>query len=263
MQAFQKKAILHKRTGGNKTMCQANKRPCPICQNSDSDYIRYIGQVENAHRIACRICGLIYFDREIKDLPVYDLNYNREFFRPGDIRKAGIMTEQLSYIMQDNFKHGELLEIGPGNGLTCFLLRVLGYDAKGVDIDRGTCEFLSKKFDIPVYHSDFLTWKVENRFDIIYAAQMIEHFDNPKKFFEQCKMLLNPKGILFIDTPDGEWGLRKGPDWHHFQTRHPFEHLSIFTTTTLYAAAFRYGFKLEKIISFSQYETIQAILRVK
>jgi len=42
---------------------------------------------------------------------------------------------------------------------------------------------------------------IDNKYDMIFMGELIEHLDNPKRYLEKVYELLNPDGILIISTP--------------------------------------------------------------
>ncbi|GAI12094.1 unnamed protein product, partial [marine sediment metagenome] len=111
-------------------------RQCPVCHNAISESMEWVEDVEGVKRIYCKRCDTIYFDHKPPRQPVYDINYNKHFFRPGDIRKAGIMAAKLAELCQKKWKRPNILEAGAGNGLTVMLLRAMGLNAFGIDLDE-------------------------------------------------------------------------------------------------------------------------------
>lgn len=204
---------------------------------------------------------LIYFDRAVPEKPTYDLKYNKHFFRPGDIRKAGIMAAKLAELTSKNWKKANVLEAGSGNGLTVFLLRAMKINAFGIDLDSHLSVYLMEKFNIPILTAKFQEFNPPTKYNLIYSSHVIEHQEKPLEFFQKAHDILDIKGIFFIDTPDIAYSQQEGPSWRHFNTRNPYEHCCLFAKKTLLAAAERTGFTLENFESYPEYQSMQAILR--
>lgn len=71
----------------------------------------------------------------------------------------------------------------------------VGLDTKAKDLTIQNLSFIRGDIkDISVLMS-------EKKFDIIAALAIIEHIDNPEKFFEDCTRLLASGGIIILTTP--------------------------------------------------------------
>jgi 2-polyprenyl-3-methyl-5-hydroxy-6-metoxy-1,4-benzoquinol methylase len=100
-----------------------------------------------------------------------------------------------------------VLDVGCGDGL--FLQnveRVLGKDCVLHGVDYSQYQ-LSKARDLPF---DFKQANIETAglpydsetFDMVYAAELIEHLVNPDYFLQECWRVLKPSGYLLISTPN-------------------------------------------------------------
>ena len=186
--------------------------------------IKFVEPVNDVNRLFCEVCGTIYFDRIPPIAPVYDIDYNLHFFRMGDIKKAGIMATKIAEVASVFYEKPDILEAGTGNGMTVFLLRAMGFNAIGLDIDRKLTDYLQDRFNIPIGTGKFEDMPINGRFDIIYSSHVIEHCLDPHKFFNQAYNLLRPGGMFILDTPDTQYYDKGRGRWHHFETRNPYEH---------------------------------------
>ena len=69
----------------------------------------------------------------------------------------------------------------------------------GLDID-----FEENALDSPVRYkkASAENFDFENKFDVIFAADLIEHLSNPGMFLQSCARNLKPNGRLIITTPN-------------------------------------------------------------
>ncbi len=118
--------------------------------------------------------------------------------------------KSLSYITQLP-KANKILDVGCGDGL--FLdhlaqaLKTKGKKNKtslwGVDFSKYKLA-KAKKSGHNVKECDLekgLPFE-DNYFDVIYAAELIEHLYNPDFFLEECYRVLRPGGTVIISTPN-------------------------------------------------------------
>jgi len=237
-----------------------NQKQCPVCENLRPEFMLWIESVNDVQRILCKCCDTIYFDRNPLTWPVYDVEYNKFFFRPGDIRKAGIMAAKLAELITKKWKHPNVLEAGSGNGLTVLLLRAMGLNAFGIDLDPKLSVFLMELCKIPVVTSRFEEFNPPGKYHLIYSSHVIEHCQNPASFMKKAFDLLEDKGIFYLDTPDTFY-YNKGPKrWHHFETRNPYEHCCLLGSTGINLLANKIGFQVPMLLRYDEFMSQQAIL---
>jgi len=234
---------------------------CPVCGNKDADKHIFIETVETISRIGCTECNCIYFEETPKNLPKYDLEYNKHFFRPGDISKAGIMAAKIGDLAKKNFRDPCILEVGTGNGLTVFLLKTMGLRAEGLDIDPELAGWLEKRFNIKVHAYEYEVFFPLRYYNLIYSSHTIEHCKDPVAFFAKTREILAQDGLFYLDTPDTFFYGKSKDRWHHFETRAPFEHICLLSVESIYYLAQQTGFKVEWIKRMEEYQSLQAILK--
>ncbi len=110
---------------------------------------------EQITRIKCARCGLIYFAEKDYPRPKYDLAYNEYFCRPGDIRKAGMIAALIADIIAEHLGGARILEVGPGNGLTAFLLDKQNFEVVTTDEDWLSCCKIIADYKLPAWPGKF------------------------------------------------------------------------------------------------------------
>ena len=236
------------------------QRQCPVCKNIRPEFMVWVESVGEVQRILCKSCDTIYFDREPPYKPTYDKKYNLHFFRPGDIRKAGIMAAKLAELALSKWKHPSILEAGVGNGLTVFLLRAMGISAFGVDLDPNLSVYLMESFKIPVITARFEEFSPGVQYQLIYSSHVIEHCPRPFDFMKKAYDLLVEGGIFYLDTPDTYYFDKENKRWHHFETRDPYEHCCLLGRVGIRLLANETGFFLAKTERYGDFTSQQTIL---
>ncbi len=235
-------------------------KPCPVCPNNDYRKIKFVEPVNNVNRLFCEVCGTIYFDREPPIAPVYDIDYNLHFFRIGDIKKAGIMANKIAEVAHVFYEKPDILEAGAGNGMTVFLLRAMGFNAIGLDLDPKLQEYLQSRFNIPIGTKRFEDMAHGERYDIIYSSHVIEHCQDPHKFFNKAYELLRPGGMFILDTPDTAYYDKGRGRWHHFETRNPYEHCCLLGRKGINVLADESNFEIAYLSSKALYMSILGVM---
>jgi len=238
-------------------MTHALKPACPICGNAERTMMHTVEANAAVFRVQCEKCKTIYFDRTPPTVPKYDLAYNKHFFRPGDIRKAGIMAALLAEIAAKAYIMPRILEAGTGNGLTAFLLNEMGIYTEAVDMDDALAIWLKQKYKLHVHVSRFEDYKPDFDWTMIYSSHVIEHAEDPLKFLKKARSCLVEGGMLFMETPDVRFYSPLGERWHHFKTRNPYEHRFLFGQPGMYLILSQAGFRDIRIESVPDYQILR------
>lgn len=143
------------------------------------------------------------------------IDYCREWFHYGRYK---LMKE---FIMSENLTQPKLLDLGCSAPCSSMMndafLEYMGFGS-GIDIEPRNSKFPFKIGDVKnIPHPD-------NSFDIIVAAEVLEHITEPEKALKEIKRILKPKGIFIFSTPNNNlfwriswffWELSFGGMWKH------------------------------------------------
>ncbi|MFW9878000.1 MAG: class I SAM-dependent methyltransferase [Candidatus Thorarchaeota archaeon] len=99
-------------------------------------------------------------------------------------------------------KGGKALDVGCREGIQSKWLESKGYDVTSIDIE--------KNYDkcIIADANEYLPFK-DSSFDLIWASELIEHLEDPKKTINEFKRVLKPNGKIIITTPNSHFWLYK------------------------------------------------------
>lgn len=138
-----------------------------------------------------------------------------------------------------------ILDVGAGSGAFINRIAKYGGNYSAVEINKEAFQLQNVNLYILDLNSDF-SEKINEKFDLIIATEIIEHIENPHHFIRQLKNLLAESGIIVITTPNPEnipgrlkfllKGTLRGFEW--FITKdsmhHESQHISpIFTSLFL------------------------------
>jgi SAM-dependent methyltransferase len=135
-----------------------------------------------------------------------------------------------------------LLDVGCGSGTYLKLMRDLGWQVRGVELDEGAVETARKaRLDVRQGTMDDLDPELDGTFDAITVGHVIEHTHDPIAALSAARSVLKPGGILWIGTPNlGSLGASVfRARWRALE---PPRHLVIFTGAALTVALHRAGF---------------------
>ncbi len=128
---------------------------------------------------------------------------------------------------------GRLLEIGCGDGSYMALMRLLGWQVRGIEPDPAAAAQAIKASGCDVHIGTVEDAPFEpGSFDAIVSNHVIEHVYDPASFVSSAARLLGKGGLIAVRTPNFQsLGHRMfGPDWFSLD---PPRHLCLFTPTSL------------------------------
>jgi SAM-dependent methyltransferase len=125
-----------------------------------------------------------------------------------------------------------VLDVGCGNGESLSLMRRLGWEVEGVDVDPMAVAIARAK-GISVHLGDVASVAYpDDSFDAIFMSHVLEHVHDPINLLRECRRILKVGGRLVALTPNVDsWGHRRfGRAWQHLD---PPRHLMLFRRQSL------------------------------
>lgn len=143
---------------------------------------------------------------------VFDKNYFGMFFKNYNYSELmyyyrwfkGWINLLDHFLPLKHVKGLKVLEVGCAIGSFAKLLLERGFDVTAIDIS----EFIIKKAKKLQRDIEFRVLDIEkkvrtdDRYDYIFALEVLEHLENPKGALSNMKILLNRGGMLVFSTPE-------------------------------------------------------------
>jgi ubiquinone/menaquinone biosynthesis C-methylase UbiE len=141
------------------------------------------------------------------DTKVLD-NHKRYLERVNFHKKFGYDVEQERNFIFEKSRPiwGNILEVGTGKGYFTVELAKAGYSFTSVDISAEEQEFarlnveyfgLAKQVNFKIDNAENLSFNNES-FDIIFAINVIHHFEKPFKAIDEFTRVVKPKGKIIL-----------------------------------------------------------------
>ncbi len=141
------------------------------------------------------------------------MNYNNYFKNRGYSFSRRFLLENYNWFYSQwvyinklinlkKYKNYPVLEIGSGIGVLYKFLRENKFkDYIGLELDKDACEFSNKTFKTNVFiNNDFNKINL-NKKSIIFAFEVLEHFENPLKAIKKIYSTLTDNGVFIGTTP--------------------------------------------------------------
>lgn len=148
-------------------------------------------------------------DDEIKKFEAMSTDWWNPYgkFKPlhdlAPLRLEYIINIAKKYFQLSNLK---VLDIGCGGGLVSESLARLGADVTGIDASKINIDIAKKhaaEVGMNVNYQNILAEdlvKLNQKFQLILALEILEHVENLELFIESCEQLLAPKGLIIFST---------------------------------------------------------------
>ena len=98
-----------------------------------------------------------------------------------------------------------ILDVGCAQGTLALLLAEAGYSVVANDLRTDFLDYARSRYetgDIQFVPGNVFELKLEQKFDLVFANQIIEHLVYPMNFLRQLSGLLNPGGHIIVTTPN-------------------------------------------------------------
>lgn len=143
---------------------------------------------------------------------------------------------------------GKVLDVGCGAGETLLLLKKLGWNVYGLDIDKNALDAARKNGISNVAHGTYkdIDDFPDNYFDAIRLYHVIEHLDNPELALKIIYKKLKKNGELTIGTPNTRSFTARffGKYWLNLDTP---RHLILFNPKILQNFLTKEKYKIENV----------------
>lgn len=172
----------------------------------------------------------------------------KNYYSPTSLSKIVALLIKNVPAMPSNPKNGKILDLGCGTGDTLILLKKLGWDTYGIDIDK---QAISTGINRGLKNLKLGTYKdiaayPDNYFDVVRLYHVIEHLDNPALCLSLIRKILKKNGELILGTPNVQsfTSIIFKSRWYNLDSP---RHLFLFSPRTLGKLAEKEGYLVKNI----------------
>ena len=218
---------------------EKNVRACAACGSNDA---WSMGTKNELEILSCRKCSTVYTPY----LPWYSSElYYETYYRDQNLAPPPFVQSRLEEIVAEFGSYREtnrLLDIGCGAGNLLLAARKNGWDAHGLDVAPNAIQHI-RELGFEVFHGELRDAQFPSaHFDVITAAELLEHLPDPRAELKEIVRLLRPGGLFWTTTPHAR-GLAArvlGLKWRCIS---PPEHLQLFSVQGLKSLMLDAGFR--------------------
>jgi len=233
---------------------------CPLCnsrteiKNRKDTYIYYF----------CKFCKVLFLSPFLKnkEISAYKNSFN---YTAGFLNEKIIRTQAkhiINKLLHMNPLGKTVLDIGSGYGFFLDEAKKIGLQIYAIEPSR---RLISNSNYKQIMHTFCMTFEQyqkkskRKKYDFITLIHVVEHLKNPKQTVQSAAKLLNPGGVLYIETPNLDSHLyRVENDNYTFLT--PPDHLWIFSRYCLIRFLIKKNY-LIKVSTYSYPEHFMGILK--
>lgn len=214
-------------------------RSCPACHGSSS---LNLGVKNELQIVSCRDCGSLYTPYS----PWYSSAYYYvDYYEHGNLVEPPFVVQRLEEISEAFSPYRQknrLLDVGCGAGTLLEVARRKGWNTQGVDVSASAVAHV-RSLGFDVFQGELQEAHFEEAaFDVVTAAELLEHLFEPRAALKEIARILRPGGLLWTTTPHArglsarmlglKWGIVCPP-----------EHLQLFSVNGLRRLLKETGFR--------------------
>ncbi len=214
-------------------------RVCVACGSSEA---QPLGVKNELDIVSCRKCSTLYTPYS----PWYSSEYYYESYYPEESLSppAFVQTrmEEITAKFSPHRLTNRLLDIGCGAGNLLQAARKNGWDAQGLDVSANAVKHVSG-LGFEVFQGELRDARLPaQHFDVITAAEILEHLPEPRLLVQEVLRLLRPGGLFWTTTPHAH-GLSARVLGLQWRCVWPPEHLQLFSIGGVKALMLSVGFR--------------------
>ncbi|MCU0461913.1 MAG: class I SAM-dependent methyltransferase [Bacteroidales bacterium] len=103
---------------------------------------------------------------------------------------------------ETGLKRGKLLDTGSGTGHFLNQMKQAGWEVNGIEINKKAREYAASSFGLDVISPDKISSLSSKSFDCITLWHVLEHFEDPFRYFSEISRLLTDGGVCITALPN-------------------------------------------------------------
>jgi SAM-dependent methyltransferase len=218
---------------------------CPVC-SSKKRKLMFTTERNNitSEIYKCLGCGLVHNGIRLKDKEESEyLSKNfLENYKNTHKKQYAYALEYMK-ILKNKVKRKRMLDVGCGTGIFMQAAERIGFRTVGIEPFKPSAK-IAKQKKLKVVNKFLSKANFSQKFDLILAVEVIEHFSSPVKEFRKMSWLLRKDGLIVLQTANQRSlaSLIMGKKRNYYY----YDHLCYFSPKTLNYALDKAGLKITK-----------------
>lgn len=210
---------------------------CPVCSKNNTEFrIK-----KNGYSIVhCKDCDHLFTDYKPSPQETDQIYSDDYFFKGGAgyddyTLEKDMLIKRGEYYADKLSKYsapGKVLDIGSAAGFILKGFENKGWSGTGIEPNKSMVDYGKHNLSLNLIQGTIETFKPVEKYDLIILIQVAAHIYDLNSSFNKISNLLNPNGLILIETWDKDsWTSRiLGKHWHEYS---PPSTLNYFSKKTL------------------------------
>ena len=219
---------------------------CPLCQSESKIVFEAKGfPVRDCAKCRHRFAEVLTSENHVAQ--TYDDSYftgggagYSDYLAEGEmLRRRG---DNYAKILSKYTETGKILDVGAAAGFVLQGFVENGWRGIGIEPNRRMAKFGNERLNLEILNGDLENFQTAEKFRLVSMIQVVAHFHEPRRAFQNAVDLLEPNGFLLIET----WNRASltarifGKSWHEYS---PPSVLQWFSRESLSGFLDEFGFK--------------------
>lgn len=196
---------------------------CPLCQSES----KFAFEAKGFNLLDCTVCLHRFAALETNEnhaATTYDDSYFNDgragysdySFEMESLRKRGQMYAKK--IEKFTNEKGRVLDVGAAAGYILQGFSDEGWSGSGLEPNKAIAKIGCEELGLHIEQGTLENYKTDEKYDLISMIQVVAHFWEQRKAFENASNLLNENGLLLIETWNRDSTTAKllGKNWHEY-----------------------------------------------
>lgn len=201
---------------------------CPVCGSSDVKKSEYLSNANSAvEYYTCSAC--FHRFQNTNSASVVEDDSETVVLSKEELYKFDRNAQERIRFYKDKINESDnFLEVGSTIGSFVHLLRLMGKNAEGIELDGKFGRFSDNQYGFTQYIGDFPNYSFDTQFDAVFSFYDIENVKSVERFCSKINEVLNQNGKLLIEV--SAWEMRKYGGIKN--VKHFFSIASLYKTVT-------------------------------
>lgn len=181
---------------------------CPLC---GGDEHRFERTLHGFDLVRCRGCSLVFLNPQLDSAGLARIYENPKkldelievyarLATPGVLAEYDRKLEEIAALLK---RKGRILDFACAAAYFVERAAARGWDAHGTDVGSWARVAAERRGVRNVHIGELSELNFpQGHFDVVYAAQILEHLQTPLATLAEIRRILKPDGLLYVDVPN-------------------------------------------------------------